>query len=222
MQSQQTVSFMGLDLVVDADVLAPRRETELLGRAAVSILGKQAEKEHLVIDMCCGSGNLACALAAACPQASVLAADLTDGAVRLARLNIDRLGFSARIKVFQGDLFWALANQGAEGNATMIVCNPPYISTGKLSAESAYLLEHEPREAFDGGPYGISVQQRLVKEAPLYLREGGYLLFEFGMGQDRQARSILSRSGAFELLDFIDDENGHQRVAVARLAGPHR
>ena len=99
----------------------------------------------------------------------------------------------------------------------MIVCNPPYISTGRLEGESAHLLENEPREAFDGGPYGISIQQRLVREAPAFLKPGGLLLFEFGVGQERQAQSLLTRSRVFERLDFPTDEEGRPRVAVARL-----
>ena len=219
MVSENKPHFMGLDFIVDTTVLAPRVETELLARTSISILGEFPERKHLLIDMCCGSGNLACALAAASPDATVLAADLTDDAVRVARLNVERLGFAARVTVLQGDLFSALAHQGAEGRCTMVVCNPPYISTAKLAGESAHLLVNEPREAFDGGPYGISIQQRLVKEAPIYLREGGYLLFEFGLGQDRQVRSLLSRSGVFELVKFAEDDDGYPRVAVARFVG---
>ncbi len=68
----------------------------------------------------------------------------------------------------------------------MIVCNPPYISTGRLSKDRAVLLEREPVQAFDGGPYGLSIHQRVLSDAPRVLRLDGKLLFEFGLGQDRQ------------------------------------
>jgi release factor glutamine methyltransferase len=210
---------MGLDLVLDGDVLAPRSETELLGRTALSILSKADEPSPLVIDMCSGSGNLACALATALPKARVLAADLTDGAVRTARLNVERLGLRDRVTVRQGDLFSALEGDEASGRATLVVCNPPYISTGKLAGESAHLLEAEPREAFDGGPYGISILQRLVRAAPAYLAPGGHLAFEFGVGQERQAASLVARAGPFAPLDLINDEQGVPRVAVVRYHG---
>jgi release factor glutamine methyltransferase len=216
---QTSYRFMGLDLVVDGDVLAPRSETELLGRTAVSILKEAGVTSPLVIDMCCGSGNLACALASALPAAHVLAADLTDGAVRTARLNVERLGLADRVIVRQGDLFAALADDVAEGQAMLVVCNPPYISTGKLEGESAHLLETEPREAFDGGPYGISILQRLVREAPAYLAPGGYLAFEFGAGQERQAASLIARAGLFSPVDLISNDDGVPRVAVTRLVG---
>jgi release factor glutamine methyltransferase len=209
--------FLDIELILHGSVLAPRAETELLARHAIRLLEQSGEAAPVVIDMCCGSGNVGLAIAHALPAVSLLAADLTADTVETARANAARLGLSQRARVFQGDLFGALAGECAEGRAAMIVCNPPYISTGRLEGESAHLLESEPREAFDGGPYGISIQQRLVREAPGYLKPGGLLLFEFGVGQERQAQSLLTRSRVFECLDFPTDEEGRPRVAVARL-----
>lgn len=209
--------FLDLDLVLQGSVLAPRAETELLAIQAIGLLRQIETRDLLVIDMCCGSGNVGLAIAHALPSARILSADLTEDTVETARANAKRLGLSDRVTVFQGDLFGALAAANAEGKAIMIVCNPPYISTARLEGESAHLLESEPREAFDGGPYGISIQQRLVREAPAYLKPGGLLLFEFGVGQERQAQSLLTRSRVFECLDFPTDEDGRPRVAVARI-----
>ena len=209
--------FLDLDLVLQGSVLAPRAETELLASHAIALLRQLGTRDLLVIDMCCGSGNVGLAIAHALPSARILSADLTEDTVETARANAKRLGLSDRVTVYQGDLFGALADANAEGEATMVVCNPPYISTARLEGESAHLLESEPREAFDGGPYGISIQQRLVREAPAYLKPGGLLLFEFGVGQERQAQSLLTRSRVFECLDFPTDEDGRPRVAVARL-----
>lgn len=214
--------FMGLELVLDGAVFAPRAETVLLGKRAVGLLDQLGEPSPLVIDMCCGSGNLACVLATARRDANVLAADLGADAVVAARGNVERLGLQDRVQVFQGDLFAALEPAMRDDKAAMIVCNPPYISTAKLLGESARLLAEDPREAFDGGPYGISILQRLVRDAPSYLRQGGYLLFEFGHGQERQARMLLSRSTVFEPLDFVQDAEGHERVAVAQYTGGKR
>ncbi|MDX3924605.1 MAG: HemK/PrmC family methyltransferase [Shinella sp.] len=215
--SERHFRFMGLDLVLAGKVLVPRAETELLARRAVALLASVREKEPIAIDMCCGSGNLACAIAEGVPSAHVLAADLTDDAVRTAKINVARLGLSGRVVVRQGDLFSALAGDHVEGRAAIIVCNPPYISTARLDGDSAHLLEMEPREAFDGGTYGISIQQRLVREAPAFLRPGGHLLFEFGAGQERQAAALLTRVGVYDVLDFVRDEEGRPRVAAARL-----
>ncbi len=214
---QRHYRFLGLDLIVQGSVLVPRAETELLASHAIALLRETGETAPLVIDMCCGSGNVGLAIADAVKTVTLLSADLTEDTVETAKANANLLGLSERATICRGDLFAALEGQGAEGKAAMIVSNPPYISTGRLEGESAHLLENEPREAFDGGPYGISIQQRLVREAPAFLKPGGLLLFEFGVGQERQAQSLLTRSRVFECLDFPTDEEGRPRVAVARL-----
>lgn len=207
--------FMGIELELTPDVLVPREETELLGRQAVAIL-EQGATAATVIDMCCGSGNLALAIANEIPSARVWGADLTDSTVALARRNVARLDVGARVSVRQGDLFAAFEGDNLEGAVDMIVCNPPYISTSRLEGDSAHLLENEPREAFDGGPYGISIHQRLIRDALAFLKPGGWLLFEFGEGQDRQAAALLSRAKAYEPVTFATDGEGKPRVAIAR------
>ena len=99
--------FMGVDLELAPDVLVPREETELLGRKAVSILA-DGPAAPTVIDMCCGSGNLALGIANDVPSARIWGADLTDSTVALARRNVDRLATGARVSIRQGDLFAVL------------------------------------------------------------------------------------------------------------------
>ena len=96
-----------------------------------------------------------------------------------------------------------------------IVCNPPYISEKRLAADRAVLLEHEPREAFDGGPYGLSIHQHVVKEALPFLREGGELLFEFGLGQDKQLVFVFQRARAYTDAKLVANNAGEPRVAHA-------
>lgn len=208
-------TFMNVELELAPGVLVPRAETELLGRTALDLLAK-GPAGPTVIDMCCGSGNLGLALASALPAARLYASDLTDETVALARRNVARLGLAERVHVGQGDMFAGLAGLGLEGEVDVVVCNPPYISTGKLETDSAHLLESEPREAFDAGPYGISIHQRLIAEAPAFLKSGGWLAFEFGAGQDRQAKVLLTRARAYDAIEMIADDTGAPRVAIAR------
>src|SRR5262245_26635112 len=147
--------FLGIDLLCGPGALVPRLETELLGTAAIE-LGKSLEEPH-VIDMCCGAGNLACAIASHLPSSRVWASDLTDGCVEWTRRNVTALHLASRVAVVQGDLFAGLAGQSLEHSIDIIVCNPPYISSSRLAGDRAALLQHEPREAFDGGPYGLSI-----------------------------------------------------------------
>lgn len=210
--------FMGIKLELTADVLAPRGETELLGNRAVALL-RERPGGAVIVDMCCGSGNLALAIADQVPSASVWAADLTEATVALATRNAERLGLAERVTIRRGDLFAALAADRLAGTVDLVVCNPPYISTGRLDGESAHLLRSEPREAFDGGPYGLSIQQRLVRDAVDYLKPGGWLAFEFGAGQERQAAALIKRTRAYDRIEFSTDENGTPRVASAQRTG---
>lgn len=208
---------MGVDLFLGPDVLLPRRETELLGYRAVDILGSM-QHSPLVVDMCCGSGNLAAGIAHHCPTARIWAADLTDSTVALAQKNIQHHAMADRVLVRQGDLFEAIAADDLAGKLDMVVCNPPYISSSRLANESAHLLKNEPHEAFDGGPYGISILQRLVREAVDYLKPDGWLLFELGAGQERLVTSLLARTKSYDPPSF-EGTGTTSQTAVTRRNG---
>jgi len=165
--------------------------------------------------MCCGSGNLACALGSYAAGAQVWASDLTDGAVALARRNVVHLGLEASVHVAQGDLFASFEGIGLEGTIDLITCNPPYISTRRLENERNTLLVHEPREAFDGGPYGLSIHQRVVSEALAFLRPGGVLLFEIGSRQERQVEMLFQRTRSYGDVEMRRDAAGQTRVVFA-------
>lgn len=206
--------FMGLELLVAPGALIPRPETELLGREAIALV-QAAGAAPIVIDVCCGSGNLACAIAHHVPAAKVFASDLTDGCFDLSKKNVTHLGLTERVRVFQGDLLAPLSGIVEPLSVDVIVCNPPYISTGRLAADRATLLENEPREAFDGGPYGLSIHQRVIKDALALLKPKGHLLFEFGLGQEKQMTALFNRSRAYENVRFANNESGAPRVVVA-------
>jgi release factor glutamine methyltransferase len=211
------VQFMALELSAAPGALVPRDETELLGWTALRMLNDIATDGELrLIDMCCGSGNLVCGIASYNPNLRAWASDLTDDAVRLARSNVRRLQLSKRVDVVQGDLFDALSGRGLEGTIDMIVCNPPYISSGRLERDRSELLTYEPRAAFDGGPFGVSIFQRVVRNALLFLKPGGTLLFEIGLGQERQVPLLFERTGGYDPVTNISDCQGHPRVLAGR------
>jgi release factor glutamine methyltransferase len=210
-------TFMGLDLEVGPGAFVPRAETELLGRTALEALrGSSRGGSPRLIDMCCGSGNLACALGAHVPGAQVWASDLTDGAVAVARQNVMHLGLEASVHIAQGDLFASFEGIGLAGTIDLITCNPPYISTRRLENERNTLLVHEPREAFDGRPYGLSIHQLVVSEARAFLRPGGVLLFEIGQGQERQVEMLFRRARTYGAVEMRSDAAGHVPVVFAR------
>ena len=210
------VTFMGLELVIARGVLVPREETELLGGTALAVLKELGGERPRVIDMCCGAGNLASALAVHLPGAEVWASDLTDGCVAVARQNVQHLGLAPRVHVHQGDLFAGLAGLALEGTIDLIVCNPPYISEKRLSGDRAELLDNEPREAFDGGPYGLSIHQRVIKDALAFLKPGALLMFEFGLGQEKQLKILFERGKVYEEVRLVSNAAGEPRVALGR------
>jgi release factor glutamine methyltransferase len=217
-------TFMGLTFETNETVLVPRQETEILARAALELLASRKDAAQptsdglKVIDMCCGSGNLACTLAHARPEIRVWASDLTDACVELTRRNVARLDLGRRVAVRQGDLFASLREEGLENSVDLVVCNPPYISTGKLAGDSAHLLDGQPREAFDGGPYGFSIHKRMIQDAPAFLRPHGWLIMEIGLGQEKQIEGLFTRAKQYEGARIYRDESGAPRVMAARLS----
>ena len=193
--------FMGIEMLVAPGALVPRPETELLGTTAIEILRDIPEPR--VIDMCCGAGNLGCAIALNIPDSYVWASDLTDECVAVTKRNVAFHGLTNRMSVHQGDLFAAFPGMGCI--IDLIVCNPPYISETRLKGDRAPLLELEPREAFAAGPYGLSIHMRVIKDALRYLRPGGTLLFEIGQGQERQVTTLFERSKAYEDIRVIQN-----------------
>lgn len=212
--------FMTLDLVLGPGALVPREETELLGYSAIEELCRLGRNAPRVIDMCCGIGNLACAIARHVPTARVWASDVSVACVALATRNAGLTGVSDRVDVLMGDLFSPLEGMGLEGMVDVVVCNPPYISQKRLEADRAELLKFEPREAFDGGPFGFSIQQRVVRDALTYLRPGGAIFFEVGLGQHRQVRTLFQRAGGYEDIRDIANANDEIRVVWARKKAP--
>ena len=132
--------FMGLELLAGKGALIPRRETELLGRAALAVLhGLAATRERVtVVDVCTGSGNLALALAQHEPKAQVFASDLSEEAVALARRNAQHLGLSDRVELRAGDLLAPFDEPRFHGAVDLLVC--PDASCGAMSTSSASLI----------------------------------------------------------------------------------
>src|SRR5712671_5614712 len=142
--------FMGIALRISPGILIPRKETELLGYTALEFLDGVSSPR--IIDMCAGSGNICCALAAKVPNAMFWAVDSTPECIGLITRNVIQLSLQERVVVEQSDLFNNLRGRSLENTMDLIVANPPYISSGRLERESKDLLTLEPREAFEAGP----------------------------------------------------------------------
>jgi release factor glutamine methyltransferase len=210
-------SFMGLEFKAGPQALIPRRETEILGNAALKRL-RQTVLERgcaTLIDLCTGSGNLAIALAVHEPACQVFAADLSPDAIGLARQNAAFHHLQERADFRVGDLFEPFASGGFEEAVDLVVCNPPYLSTSKVGALPPEIGDFEPREAFDGGGFGLAVIQRLIRETPRYLKPGSCLCFEVGLGQGSFFASRLKGMDAYRTVETVLDEGGSVRALLA-------
>jgi len=210
-------NFMGLELKAGRQALIPRKETEILGNAALNCLRKivSARGPAKVIDVCTGSGNLAIALASHEPSCRVFAADLCADAVELANQNAAFHRLQDRVEFRVGDLFGPFADGQFDGAVDMIVCNPPYLSTSKMRQLPREIGEFEPREAFDAGSFGLAIISRLMNEAPRFLKPESWLCFEVGLGQGPFFLSRLKSVTAYRTTETAVDGAGEVRVLIA-------
>ncbi|MGD8570771.1 MAG: HemK family protein methyltransferase [Gammaproteobacteria bacterium] len=214
----QRQQFMGIELLAGPEALVPRKETELLGNAVLPLLNKAVADNGCakVIDVCTGAGNLAIAYAIHEPKAHVYAADLSADAVSLAKRNATFTGVTDQLDLREGDLLTPFEDPEIMGNIDVLSCNPPYISSGKVEAMHHEISKHEPALAFDGGPFGIRILQRLINEAPRFLKPGGWLAFEIGSGQGPALLQRMPRNKNYSELRSIEYQPGDMRVILAR------
>ncbi|MDX3452321.1 putative protein N(5)-glutamine methyltransferase [Streptomyces sp. ME02-8801-2C] len=175
--------FGGLRIAVEAGVFVPRRRTEFLVAEALA----QAPDASVVVDLCCGSGAVGAALAAALTGVELHAADIDPAAVRCARRNVAAYGGHAH----EGDLFDALPAH-LRGRVGILAANVPYVPTDEVGLLPPEARDHEPLVALDGGGDGLDVLRRVAAGARRWLAPGGCLLIETS---ERQAPSAIE---AFE------------------------
>jgi len=201
--------FWGLAFEVSRDVLIPRPETEIIVEAALE-LSPHVHAPIRIADVGTGSGCLAVAIAVERPAASVVAIDISDAALAVARRNAKRHRVADRVELRRADLL-----TGVEGEFDLIVANLPYVrdrDTSGLQPE----VRSEPPVALYAGPDGLDAIERLIADAPSRLRSGGHLVFEFGCGQDVAIEQLVDGRASLTLIELRRDLQGIARTAVAR------
>ena len=200
--------FYGLEFEVAPGVLIPRPETEILVEAAISIL-----KEH---DKFCeigiGSGCISVSILHAIPDAKALGIDISRGALELTANNATKHGVRDRLTLREADIFTGLDRS----NFDLIVSNPPYIPQSNLESLQTEVGRFEPHSALFGGPEGLDIIQRIVADAPRFLKSGGFLLIEIGFGQAVRVDELLN-TALWNDVDFLPDLQGIPRIARARV-----
>lgn len=205
-----STSFCGFEIAVDRRALVPRQETEILAELGWTFLttpgtGKTA------LDLGTGTGCIAIALAAKCPDARIMASDASADALALAAENARRNNVADRIEFLHGDGFNALP---AGARFDLIISNPPYIPTAEIETLEPEVRDFDPRTALDGGADGLDFYRMLAGQARQLLKPGGKIMVEFGDDQAPAIRKLFENENW--IVEAIkDDYSQRARILIA-------
>jgi release factor glutamine methyltransferase len=206
--------FYDIELAAAAVAAIPRPETELLVEEALALAGKRLPKTPslTIVDVGTGCGAIALALAIHLPSAQIIATDISPAALALAQGNAERLGLAARVRFLCGDLLAPL-----EQPVDIVVANLPYVKSAEWESLPVEIRCHEPREALDGGPDGLRVIERLLRQAPSHLRPGAALLLEIAYDQGPPVVALASEVFPEATIVVKKDLASLDRLAVIQL-----
>ncbi|MEQ1898507.1 MAG: peptide chain release factor N(5)-glutamine methyltransferase [Vicinamibacterales bacterium] len=198
--------FWGLDLVVTPAVLIPRPCTELIVEEAVGLL--TAHPDWRVAEIGTGSGCIAVSVAHSVPGVRIIATDLSGGALAVAGANAEQHGVADRIRFVETSYL-----DGLPGPFDLLLANPPYVKAGAKPALSR-VVRHEPDVALFGGESGLRDIGGVLDAAEATLIRGGWLVMEFGYGQEEDVRTLVEARTGFSVVRVRDDIEGIARTAV--------
>lgn len=202
--------FMGEKFIVNKDVLIPRDETEILVRKAIEIIN--ANNFKWAIDMCTGSGCIACMIAKL-TDCQVIGTDISTEAIHVAFSNMERFKLFNKATFRKSDLYSKIRD---EEKFDIIVSNPPYIPP-QMKATIQKEVSFEPDLAlYTQDDKGLEFYEQIIKDAPKILNKGGYLLFELGLGQSKDVAEIMNETG-FEKIQVVKDLSNIDRVILGKL-----
>lgn len=207
-------SFMGEDFIVNENVLIPRDETELLVRKAVEIIKGEKGKgkgEKKILDIGTGSGCIAC-MVAKLTGAHVIGVDISTDALQVALENASKMELFNKATFRKSDIF-SNVNKGFMGNEffDLIISNPPYIPPSEKATIQEEVKFDPDSALFTKDEKGVEFYEKITREAPKFLNEGGYLIFELGIGQADLVKEMMEKSG-FKNIETEKDLAGIERI----------
>ena len=204
-----TANFLGYEFRVGSEVLIPRPETEGLVELALQFLS--SHPCPVVLDLGTGSGCIAVTLAKRCPGVKVIASDVSETALNLAKRNAETLEALGQVEFRQADGLAALA----EGERVdLITSNPPYIPTAEIDTLQPEIRDHDPRLALDGGTDGLRFYRPLAANGRSRLRGNGKLMAEFGDGQEHAIAAMFLQA-AWRSVEIAADLTNRPRIVIA-------
>ncbi len=208
--------FFNLEFEVTRDVLIPRPDTETLVENVVQLARNQPGFESpRILDLCTGSGCIAAAIASRVKNATIVATDISNSAIAVAKRNIEKLNMTSRVTLDQGDLYDAIANTVEAQPFDLIVANPPYIPTQNIEKLDKSVRAFEPKLALDGGLDGLTLHRRILDGATDRLRQGGRIYLEIQFDQGPAAKELFANRPDFDDIRILRDYSGNDRVVTA-------
>lgn len=205
--------FYGLPIITTPDVLIPRMDTEVIVDEVKELLtGRKMDAR--ILDLCCGSGCITCAIAHELPATRFVSVDISASALEITRQNLAALRLSPRVICMQADALSSPPLGISEFD--VIVSNPPYIPTAEIQTLDTSVKDFEPTWALDGGEDGLKFYKAIIKYWKTLLRRGGYLIFEVGEGQAEAVQEMLMASG-FAYTGTKKDTLDTDRVVFGRM-----
>lgn len=202
--------FYGLDFVVTPSVLIPRPETELIVENAVEILKNLENPRFCEVGI--GSGCISISILHEIKNASAVGLDISQDALEIAAVNAAKNSVSERLKLKSSDVLEVLQDETFD----LIVSNPPYISGEEIKTLQAEVRNFEPFEALTDGRDGFSIIEKIILDAPKFLRNGGLLLMEIGFNQSKKVSAMFDRS-VWQNVEFAADLQNIPRMVRAKV-----
>lgn len=199
--------FWSLSLIVTADVLIPRPDTELLVERALCL---DHEKALTVVDLGTGSGAIACAVAKSCPNWQVTATDCSKASLQIAKQNSDKHKLS-NVEFIQGEWLEPFKNNSFD----LILSNPPYIDPNDPHLQELD-LRFEPIGALKAAEHGLACLRTIIQQAPSKLKPDGMLMVEHGFTQGPDVRVLMEKAGFIQIKTSLD-LHGQERVTQGQI-----
>lgn len=203
--------FMKLDFYVDENVLIPQPDTEILVEKVLELANNRNNIE--ILDICTGSGCIGISLAKYLEKAKITLSDISNSALKIAKMNAEKNGVEAKINFINSDMY-----KNIENKFDIIVSNPPYIKT-KIIETLDKQVQNEPKLALDGGEDGLEFYRILINESPKYLKQNGILMFEIGYDQKNEIEQLVKENKKYDNVQCIKDLSQNDRVMVITLKG---
>jgi release factor glutamine methyltransferase len=200
--------FYGLDFVVSKDVLIPRPETELLVETAIEILPGNGRFCEVGV----GSGCISVSILHEIKTVTAIGLDISEKALKIARTNAETNEVSERLELRKSDVYENLRGEKFE----LIVSNPPYISAEEMKILQTEVRDYEPAPALTDGANGLSIIEKIIKDAPRYLNENGFLLLEIGHLQAVEVKAMFDKT-IWHDVESLPDFQGIERVIKAKI-----